>query len=163
VFKYQNWIPKLVQLSCRQAIYGPPWRTSVSLPGIDDAVAILVEEGYMLLQHALLPALMPIPLGPLRMVHIRHSQCSSQICIYAYTSQLWNYPCLADERSEETRQALTWLWEAGLQVCPDRPLRRHWRPLRHRRHCLCRRLGFLGHGDALLTAEGSPQLSLINF
>jgi hypothetical protein len=105
----------------------------------------------MLLQHALLPVL--VSLGALRILHIGRSQSSSQVFTDVLLVRL-RQPFLDEERG----RTLTGLWEAGLQVSPDRPLGRHRRPLRHRRHRLGGRLSLLRHDDALCaTRSGSTR------
>jgi hypothetical protein len=96
----------------------------------------------MLLQHALLPVL--VSLGALRILHIGRSQSSSQVFTDVLLVRL-RQPFLDEERG----RTLTGLWEAGLQVSPDRPLGRHRRPLRHRRHRLGGLFSLFRHDDAL--------------
>jgi hypothetical protein len=54
--------------------------TAVSLPWIDDAVVVAVEEGGVLLQHAHVVVVAVIVRRPLRVVDVRSRQSSRQIC-----------------------------------------------------------------------------------
>lgn len=52
--------------------------TFESLPGVDDAVAVAVEESHVLLKHA--HAAGVAPLGPVRMVRVHRHHSPREIC-----------------------------------------------------------------------------------
>ena len=53
--------------------------TVVSLPGVDDAVVVAVEEGDVLLHHAQMVVLVTVR-GAVGVVDVRRRQSSRQIC-----------------------------------------------------------------------------------
>lgn len=54
--------------------------TGVSLPRVDDAVVVAVEEGDVLLQHAHVVVPVLVVRGAVGVVDIRRRQSSRQIC-----------------------------------------------------------------------------------
>jgi len=54
--------------------------TGVSLPRVDDAVVVAVEEGDVLLQHAHVVVPVLVARGAVGVVDVRRRQSSRQIC-----------------------------------------------------------------------------------
>jgi len=76
-------------------------RTLKRLPWVDDAVAVAVEEGGVLLKHA--HAAGVAPLGPLRVARIHRLQSSREICEQG-------------ERDEKKTKSMHYIWITALLI-----------------------------------------------
>ena len=79
--------------------HGSP--TFESLPGVDDAVAVAVEEGHVLLKHA--HAAGVAPLGPLRVARVHRLESSREICE-------------PGERDEKKTKSMHYIWITALLI-----------------------------------------------